>query len=631
MTWQAFVLSAPGARLDHLAAAVGQPIDAIRRVRWQAGPHGRGRANARGFLELFTAFRGRAPREDEWPRPRRFKRLNSYEWQAPELAYLASLVGVVGTDEILRLLSTRLQRVTGDPTATRTVNAVRVAMRRVGLISSDVVGGLTVQAAGRQVGSRSIFDHAIRRGDLRARRVGRYLVIPHEEFDRWKAGRVFPPVGYVRLTTLRRPLGFTSDKLPEWAKLGYIPTAIRCNPGGTGGPSTIFGTWWIDAKVAKKLIADRRAGRPMPWHGKVLPENARVTWRRWQARKHPASCPSCRRIWGPSGAPTTFEDYLQRYPPLAFGAKRHLTKPWTPGLLFVEVARQARLDVQTVRRAVSEGLLRTSTHDGRTYVTQTDATRWISRGCPTGSRRASWLPVSSACRQYGFTREALEGYIASGRLRTKVYTEGWLRGETALLKQQVRELRDEIGYTEAAAAKRAGVSIARLRVLLRETGWRGAARIDAEALHTAMKRQQSAHGVTIAEAARQLKRPRAWVEAQIRNGVARVSRAPWARGRRYLSGPQLAKLVRANRHPVTVRTLSAAWLLLGQAASHAGVSVLTLMGWAAAGDLRTRPSSRGTRYHLRSVEARARHYWTRECRFRRPDVPAWLAKEQAAA
>ena len=99
-------------------------------------------------------------------------------------------------------------------------------------------------------------------------RVGRLHVIPYAEWEAWKAKRVFPPDGYVQLSSIREPLAIKSDKLSEYARMGLIPTAIRCNPYGTKGPSTQFGTWWISKETADQLLADRRAGRQMPWHGK---------------------------------------------------------------------------------------------------------------------------------------------------------------------------------------------------------------------------------------------------------------------------------------------------------------------------------------------------------------------------
>ncbi len=202
----------------------------------------------------------------------------------------------------------------------------------IGLQSGDVLGGITVADAGREAGSTAVVHQAIQKGTLAAHKVGRLLVIPHEAWAAWKARHAAPPEGWVRLSTLRQPLGIRSDKLSEFARMGYVPGAVRCNPFGVPGPSTQFGTWYIDPKTAGRLLADRRAGRPMPWHGKPLLDNLRVTYKLWAQRRHPATCATCAAIWGEAGPPADFEDYVARYPALAHGAKRHLTLPWSPGL-----------------------------------------------------------------------------------------------------------------------------------------------------------------------------------------------------------------------------------------------------------------------------------------------------------
>lgn len=42
--------------------------------------------------------------------------------------------------------------------------------------------------------------------------------------------------------------------------MGYVPGAVRCNPFGVKGPSTQFGTWYVDPQTVEGLLADRRAG-----------------------------------------------------------------------------------------------------------------------------------------------------------------------------------------------------------------------------------------------------------------------------------------------------------------------------------------------------------------------------------
>ena len=244
----------------------------------------------RSFAELFALWHGRHPEDDEWPAPAKAGGRGSYEWQPPELALLATLVGQIAMPNIVEALSARLRERTGDPSAKRSRQAVQQRVNQIGLQSRDVVGGITVSEAGREVGSLAIVQHAIRKSDLRAGRVGHLLVIPHEAWSEWKTRRVGPPEGYVRLSTIKAPLSIASDKLSEWARLGYVPTAIRCSPCGTSGPSTQFGTWYIAEEAALQLIADRRSGKPMPWHGKPLLDNLRATFKLWQSRRHPRAC-----------------------------------------------------------------------------------------------------------------------------------------------------------------------------------------------------------------------------------------------------------------------------------------------------------------------------------------------------
>jgi hypothetical protein len=629
VTWEAFVLThGRYAPAHHLAAVVGQSEAAINALR-RCARDGRPRGPKRTFDALFAVFHGRPPRDDEWPRPR-VRGAGGYEWLAPELALLASLTGRVGTAEIERILTARLRQVTGDPAAERNVNALNAARQRIGLLTTDVVGGLTANQAGRSIGCISIVYNDIRQGRLKAARVGRHLVITHEEWARWKAARVFPPAGYVPLASLKRPLGIRSDKLSEWARMGYVPTAVRCNPYGTPAASTKFGTWYIDPKVRRKLIADRRAGRPMPWWGKPEPDNLRVTWRLWQQRQHPADCETCRAIWGRAGAPPTFEDYLQRYPPLAFGAKRHLTRPWFEGLTIADVARQVNLTSANVLYAIRTGVLRATRHGGRWIVSRTDATRWKARKCPTGTSDRSWIAINHACRLYGFRRRDLEAHITAGRLRAKVGTNGAARGVRYVLKQQLRQLRETEGFSAAEAARRLKISVARLRTLARQADWRSADRFTIDVLNTIRKRLESAAGVPIAEVAKILGRPVAWVEREIANGTARVLRTPFRKNRRYISEPMFKRLYEAalQRRRRRMRWTTD-WLLVSDAALLAGTCSGTIQKWAGAGEVKTRlKAGRYRRYHRASVMARARRYWAGEVRFTRAAPPAWLVAER---
>src|SRR3546814_6703713 len=97
-------------------------------------------------------------------------RSEAYEWQSPELALLASLVGQLGLKDIATTLTQRLRKITGDDDAQRTHLAVQNWITRLGLQASDVLGGITVSDAGREIGSVAIVQHAIRQKHLRANR-----------------------------------------------------------------------------------------------------------------------------------------------------------------------------------------------------------------------------------------------------------------------------------------------------------------------------------------------------------------------------------------------------------------------------------------------------------------------------
>ncbi len=625
--WQAFVLEhGRGVRSSLLAAAVKQPAAAIDRLRQHAGCTPRS-GPPPAFVDLFARWHGRPPRDDEWPAPRKIG--HGYEWLGPELALLARMVGQHDKPTIAQALTARLQRVTGDLNARRGPNHVQIRVGLLGLQMSDVVGGLTVSEAARQIGISSILYNDIRNGKIQTTRVGRFVVIPHDEFARWKAARVFPPAGFVSLSRLKRPLGIRSDKLSEYARAGRIPTAIRCNPYGARAHSTQFGTWYIDQKVFRKVIADRRAGRPMPWFGTADSSNIKVTWALWQQRKHPTRCRSCQVIWGPVGAPTTLEDYLIRYPPLPHGAKRHLTRPYSDGLTLAEVAKYAGVTTQTVQTALRIGTLRGTRVSGRLYITRTDATRWKARNCPTGEAPMSWLSIAWACKIYGFRKRELTRYIRRGRLRVKVGINGPMRGVRYVLKQQVRELREELGFKIADVAARCHISEARVRTMAKALDWRATDRLTLDVVRGIEKRLESEEGYTIREAARALGKSIAWIEHEIVKGTARVRRTPFKTDRRYLSKPMFARLQAAARHPTKLERWSSEWLLVSDAAVLAGVCTTQLIRWSNEGQIKFKVKGRFRRYHRRSVMTRARQYWANEVRFKRKRPPAWLLQEAA--
>jgi len=623
-SWQQFVLANGWrARLHELAAVVGRPEDEVERVRRTTACARLKQSKA--FAELFALWRGRAPSDNEWPKPGKAGS-GGYEWQPPELALLASLVGQLAIEAIAQILTGRLRERTGDPSAQRTRTSVQVYINKIGLQTTDVLNGITTAAAGREIGSRVIVHDAIRKKQLRARRVGRLWVIPHAAWSEWKAKRVFPPDGYVLLNALRESLAIRSDKLSEFARMGYVPTAIRCNPFGVKGPSTKFGTWYVDKKVADQLLADRRAGRPMPWHGKPLADNLRAAFKLWQSRKHPPACATCAEIWGEKGVPQSYEAYADQYHPLAHGAKRHLSRAWTPGLTVPELATYAGRSASHVRRAISNGMLKPSLLGGRQYVTRTDATRWIARKCPTGDGEKSWVSLETACKQHLFTKQELRGFIADNQLISKVGTDGAMRGVVYVSRHQCAQLREKLGFTEEQAARRAGVTVQRLRLLLDGVNWRGAEGIPLPTLQAVIKRLESREGHTLEEAAEILGTTLQWVKARKDDGTIKVSQAKWDRRRVYITEPMLKRLQQAMHDPAPREQLSSEWLRLSDAAQEAGVSTTTLMNWATSGDLKRRESSNGFRYHREAVRARARTYWL-TVRFHRATPPEWLGVE----
>jgi len=621
--WEEFVIAhgwhAPA---YELAAVVGQPDEAIQHLR-STGACTR-HVKAKAFAELFALWHGREPGEEDWPAPRKGAGGN-YEWQAPEVALLASLVGQISQAEIAEVLTARLREKTGDPEAERTKNSVQVRTNQIGLQTTDVVGGLTTAEAAREIGSFAIINQMIDKGDLPSRRIGRLHVIPYSAWKEWKSKRVFPPAGYVQLSTIREPLAIKSDKLSEYARMGLIPTAIRCNPYGTQGPSTQFGTWWISTETADQLLANRRTGRQMPWHGRYT-DNLRTTYKLWEKRKHPATCQTCAEIWGEHGVPQNFEEYSARYPAIAHGAKRHLTRPWSPGITLAEVAEQAGKAVEEVRLAIENGVLAATVDQGIQYVSRTDATRWVARKCPNGESVRSWISLQTAIDAYFFTLRELRGFINSDELKTKIGTNGAARGVEYVPRQQCAQLREKIGFTEEQAARRLGITGERFRHLVEGVDWRQAEKIPLVTVQAVRKRLESRHGSTIEEAAEALNRTEGWVKEQIEKGATRVSRAKWDRRRLYITEPMLQRLREVSEQPVEVEKLSAEWLSLSGAALEAAVSLATLNAWGLKGELSYREHKGVRHYHTEAVRAKARKYW-QTVRFHRATPPAWLLQE----
>jgi hypothetical protein len=385
------------------------------------------------FGELFSRRHGRPPADAEWPAPRRTGSRGDYTWQKPELALLATLVGTLGVREIAELLTVRLRRVTGDPDATRNVSSVQLAINnRLGLqAGSDLVGGLTTREAAKIAGRVSLIHQAIYSKRLRTFRVGKRHVIPRDEFERWMATREQPPEGWLRLASLRAPLGILSDKLPEYARLGYIPDVTLVQ-----GITTARGVWYIHPDRHRQILADAAAGRPMPWHGKALLGNQKAMWAKWQRRKH-LRCAKCASIWnGPT--PKTFDDFCARYEALTLGQKRHLT-----------------VDLARVRKG-SAG--------------------WRKRGSVRAAMRDAGLTVYEAARLLGQRSRWVRAWIRRGLLECGGIARDAKGGEAvritplgieilraAAKEDQAAAVRDGSALGLHEAAHHAGVSISTIQ------------------------------------------------------------------------------------------------------------------------------------------------------------------------
>lgn len=615
------------ARASHLAVVLGRSEDEVtalrRRVPCAPLPE------AKKFPELFALWHGRAPEDDDWPAPAQTGH-GSYEWLSPEMVLLATLVGMLGVEDIAAVLTQHLRTVTGDPEAERTKWAVLNQMNEMGLQTRDVVGGITVATAGAQIGSEYIVRQAIAAGTLHARRVGRVVVIPYDDWQAWKDKRHEPPQGFVRLSSLREPLGIKSDsKLPEYAACGYVPTAVLCATPNDRKGNSVRGSWFIAPHVAEQLLVDRREGRPMPWHGKPLRDNLKTTYRLWSARRHPVECPTCAAIWGELGAPQDFDDYMRRYPPLEHGAKRHLTRVWTPGMTVKEVAAATDAPIEQVQQAIDNGALVAWQYRGQPYVARSDASRWLARKCPSGESFKSWASLETASQAYQFSVTQLQDYIADGTLQHKVGTDGAMRGITYVLRDQCARLRARLGYTLEEAARRAGVTPERMEQLLEGVNWRQQPGIPLDTVNAVIKRLESGAremGFSLQEAAAGVGRSLEWVCARIDDGTVRVSKSKWNEERLYLTEPMMCRLLEAARQPEKERLDTQEWYRLTDAALDAKVSTGTIRNWVAEGVIESRDASTGKLYSRTYVRARARRYW-RSVRFLRAVPPDWLQAE----
>ena len=218
--------------------------------------------------------------------------------------------------------------------------------------------------------------------------------------------------------------------------------------------------------------------------------------------------------------------------------------------------------------------------------------------------------------------------MASGALKSKTGAHGAMRGIVYVSKAQCAKLREEIGFTEQEAARRAKVTVPQLRETLRGADWRGTGAIPLATVQAVIKRLQSAPGYTIEEAAAIISKDANWVEDRIRDGTVRPLRTKHDHDRLYLSEPMIRRLQAAVIAPRVRTEPQAGWLRLGEAALEAGVTTVTIIKWATAGEVERIRCPNGWRYARDALRAQAQAYWQTN-RFHRATPPEWLRAETA--
>ncbi len=205
-----------------------------------------------------------------------------------------------------------------------------------------------------------------------------------------------PPAGYVPLSELARALGQRVDALSRLARISMVPNALRVEC--RGGARSV--TWYVPGRTADGLIAQHRAGLPMPWHGKPLVDDLAATYRLWRVRKHPSACLKCHRIWGHVEPPASFEAYVDRYSRLSLGDKAHLTQLWAKLRPLAEaIEHLARLcGHDRVVEAIENGILPTIERDGQAWMDSRVIDEWSAAGYPQAlaGARPVWVLASTA-------------------------------------------------------------------------------------------------------------------------------------------------------------------------------------------------------------------------------------------
>lgn len=242
-------------------------------------------------------------------------------------------------------------------------------------------------------------------------------------------------------------------------------------------------------------------------------------------------------------------------------------------------------------------------------------------------RRPTWISLDTAERCYLFNRQELQALIDGRRLRSKVGTDGSMRGTLYVLRQQCAEIRAREGFTLLDAAARTGVSAVRMRELLADAHWRQEGeRVPLETLRTVHKRLTSNVGLSLVDAAAELGVDVGWVADRIEDGTIRLKLDKWGSQEPRVTPPMLARLRAAmgkgGKAPGE-RLDPAIWYGMGEAAADAGVSPMTLAKWAEAGEVERLQVNGRWRYRRESLRARAARYWS-VCKFKRVARPAWM-------
>lgn len=584
-------------------------------------PHGRGEKKRMGFEQLFALYHGRAPTLVDWPPPRKIGNIRGYEWQQPEINQLISLVGVISLDEIAKVLTEQLVERTGDRRAIRSKVSVQNRMRALGLLSTDVVGGITASEAARRIGSYNVINSAIRAGRLGAFTVGRIMVIPWEGWSRFLEERGQVPEGYVRLASIRAALGISSDsKLPEFASAGYIPTAIKIKAHSGPRAASI---WYISAETAAKLVHDRRAGLPMPWQGKPLLANMLQSYKRWKQHRHPASCEECKEIWGKPGAPASEADFLARYPGLGSVQKRHITKRWVPGLTLSDVAKTAGVAYSGVLADVRGGQLKAKRVATRYVVTPSEMRRWMRWRART--KPDPMTNMERACSTYLFTAKEMKGLV-SRKVVAMTQSED---GRQLVSIVDVVRARNARPIPLERVAIHLGLTLAELQPRIAPYGDTVRKGISLDILRRIKSEGARRKGVTIEAAAERLRKPVKWVQAFIDAGE--VHPIQDAAGQVLLTDNSVKRLhsLRHVKPPVSSRPAeSGPWLSQMEAAKDGGVCQALIQRFRkqARRRIRTTKVLGKVFLHQEDIRAVVARYWLSERTRTRRDSPppAWI-------